>query len=97
MCFKCDLGHREDCDDEAPSSPVTLALEEIKVSLGVIQDECDNYGGWAGEDAEAKIAMDLGHDLLALGFAVGLHGREFAESGSVAHRDSLAPKEDTNG
>lgn len=66
-----------------PNGPVTLALEEIKVSLGVIQDECENYGGWAGEDAEAKVAMDLGHELLCLGFAVGLHGREHAEGGPV--------------
>ena len=61
------------------NDPVNLALEEIKVSLGVIQDECENYGGWAGEDDGAKIAMDLGHELLSLGFAVGLHGRAYAE------------------
>jgi hypothetical protein len=59
---------------------VTLALEEIATSLGVIEDECENYGGWAGEDREASEAADLGLRLAGLSWVVAIHGREAAES-----------------
>jgi len=82
MCFKCDLGHREECEDEVSDySPLSLALEEITVSLGVIEDECDNYGGWAGEDQEASEAVDLAQRLMGLAWVVAIHGREKAEGG----------------
>lgn len=63
------------------TSPVTTALEEIATSLGVIEDECGNYGGWAGEDEEAATAADLGLRLTGLSWVVAVHGRETAEGG----------------
>jgi hypothetical protein len=62
-------------------TPVSLALEEITIALGVIEDECDNYGGWAGEDQEANEAVDLAQRLMGLAWVVAIHGREAAESG----------------
>jgi ABC-type multidrug transport system ATPase subunit len=63
------------------STPVALALEEIADSLGVIEDECDNYGGWAGEDDEARKAVDLAQRIIGLAWVVAVHGREAAKGG----------------
>lgn len=63
------------------NNPVSIALEEIRTSLGVIEDECDNHGAWAASDDEAKLAMHLGMELLSMGFSVGHYGRDHAEGG----------------
>jgi hypothetical protein len=60
---------------------VRLALEEIAASLGVIEDECENYGGWAGVDVDAKTATELGMRLAGVAWPCAIGGREYAESG----------------
>jgi hypothetical protein len=44
-----------------------------------IEQECSGYGGWAGKDKDAKVALDLGLRLASLGHAVALYGRAAAE------------------
>jgi hypothetical protein len=60
---------------------VRSALDRIAVNLRLIQEACEEYGGWAGEDDAARRAVDLGHQLESLAFPVGVFGREYAEGG----------------
>lgn len=62
-------------------STITIALLDLQVALGVIEDEYEEYGGWPGEDDEAKVAAHLANQLLSMSFAVALGGREYAEGG----------------
>jgi hypothetical protein len=57
------------------------ALFRIELALRDIEEAADEYGGWPGEDDEAKTAVDLGTRLTGLGVACAIGGREYAESG----------------
>jgi hypothetical protein len=62
---------------------ITEALNTIQGLVNAIQEACEDYGGWAGDDASAVRALAIGNQLEGLGFAVGLYGREYAESSGL--------------
>jgi hypothetical protein len=65
------------------TAEISKALDRIGLEVGAIWEACDEYGGWAGDDEDAKRAIEIGNRLEGLGFVVGLYGREVAEMGRV--------------
>lgn len=60
---------------------VAATLDEISVLVGDILKAGERAGGWAGHDADAKRAAEIGVRLLGAGWRVGLYGREVEEMG----------------
>ena len=58
-------------------------LAAILRHLKAIEEECSGHGGWAGEDEDARVALDMGLRLSSLGHPVALYGREYAEGDQV--------------
>lgn len=65
----------------ASSDEIYEVLSHLQKIVGALEDACDEYGGWAGRDEDARDVIDLGIRLTALGHVVGLFGREVAEGG----------------
>jgi hypothetical protein len=71
----------EASDDWNPSDYVHNCLLTTEAAIQAVERECSDYGGWAGEDEDAKRAVDLCQRLMGLAWVVAIHGREFAERG----------------
>lgn len=63
------------------SDEMAQKLDKIGLLVGDVLEACDEYGGWAGHDDDAKRATEIGYRLMSVGWTVGLYGREVAELG----------------